>query len=138
MDALLYEEFALITAHYLPSYDNFGFYEKGVRMVEGFWIVQFEGMQGNGGGVVMFVKGKVFGGDSGYTYLGSYRVEGTSVKANVVVRNFLPGVPSVVGVVGDFELNIEGKLEGDVIKGTGALANAAGIALKLTKQANLP
>jgi len=34
-------------------------------MVEGFWIVQFQGPQGNGGGVAVFVNGKVFGGDSG-------------------------------------------------------------------------
>ena len=33
-------------------------------MVEGFWIVQFEGVQGNGGGVVFFIKSQVFGGDS--------------------------------------------------------------------------
>jgi hypothetical protein len=109
-------------------------------MVEGFWIVQYEGMQGNGGGVAVFIKGKVFGGDTGYTYMGSYRVDGNSVKANVMVRNFLPGVASVVGVVGDFEMNIAGKLEGDVIKGTGSLPNsqAVGIAVKLTKRANLP
>jgi hypothetical protein len=42
--------------------------------------------------------------------------------------------------VGDFEMNIAGKLEGDVIKGTGSLPNsqAVGIAVKLTKRANLP
>ena len=109
-------------------------------MVDGFWIVQYEGMKGNGGGVVMFIKGRVFGGDSGYTYIGSYRVQGNSVKANVMVRNFLPDVPSVVGVVGDFELNIDAELDGDVIKGTGSLANsqAVGIGLKLSRRAELP
>jgi hypothetical protein len=46
----------------------------------------------------------------------------------------------VLGVVGDFELNIDGKLEADVIKGTGTLVGggAVGIAVKLTKRANLP
>ncbi len=109
-------------------------------MVEGFWIVQYEGMKGNGGGVVMFIKGKVFGGDTGYTYMGSYQAQGNAVKARVTVNNFLPDVPSVLGVVGDFELNIDGKLEGDVIRGTGSLVNsqAVGIALKLTRRAYLP
>ena len=109
-------------------------------MIEGFWIVQYEGMKGNGGGVVMFLKGKVFGGDTGYAYIGSYQTQGNSVKAQVTVRNFLPDVPSVLGVAGDFELNIDGNVEGDVIRGTGSLANsqAVGIALKLTKRANLP
>lgn len=109
-------------------------------MVEGFWIVQYEGMKGNGGGVAVFMKGKVFGGDTGYTYLGSYQIEGKSVKAQVYVRAFLPDIPSVLGVAGDFDLEIEGQLEGEVIRGTGSLSNqeAAGIALKLTKRADLP
>ena len=110
-------------------------------MVEGFWIVQYEGMKGNGGGVAMFIKGQVFGGDTGYTYLGSYKTQGDSVNANVKVRNFLPDIPSVLGVVGDFELNIEGTRTGDVIKATGSLPKedrSVGIALKLTKVADLP
>jgi len=109
-------------------------------MVEGFWVVQYEGMRGNGGGVVVFIKGKVFGGDTGYIYLGSYRTDGKAVKAQVSVRAFLPNVPSVLGVVGDFDLEIEGQLEGDVIRGTGSLSSqkAVGVALKLTKRADLP
>jgi hypothetical protein len=52
----------------------------------------------------------------------------------------LPGIPNVTAVVGDFELNIEGKLERDVIRGTGTVTNAqaADIAVKLTKRADLP
>jgi hypothetical protein len=108
-------------------------------MVEGFWIVQYEGMVGNGGGVVIFAKGKVFGGDTGYTYIGSYQEQGNSVKAHVKVENFLPSIPSVLGFVGDFELNIDGTLEGSVIKAIGSLpgGQAVGIALKLTKRADL-
>jgi len=109
-------------------------------MVEGFWIVQYEGMQGNGGGVVVFTKGKVFGGDTGYYYLGSYESKGNGLKAQIAVRNFIASVPSVVGIVGDFELSIEGTVEGDVIKGTGRLVgvNKPGIAVKLSKRAELP
>jgi hypothetical protein len=109
-------------------------------MVEGFWIVQYEGMQGNGGGVVMFIKGRVFGGDTGYTYLGSYETKGNSVDARVMVKNFIAGIPSVVGITGDFELQIKGTVEGQVIKGTGSLVGVQrpGIALRLTKRADLP
>ena len=110
-------------------------------MVEGLWIVQYEGMTGNGGGVAVFIRGKILGGDTGYTYVGSYQMQGDSLKARVMVRNFLPGVPSVLGVTGDFELNIDGTLDGDVIRGRGALPDpqqTVGIALKLTKRADLP
>jgi len=98
-------------------------------MVDGFWIIQYEGMQGNGGGVVLFTKGKVFGGDTGYYYLGSYES-----------RNFIPSIPSVVGITGDFELSIEGTVEGEVMNATGRLVgvNKPGLALKLWKRAEVP
>jgi hypothetical protein len=73
-------------------------------MVEGFWIVQFEGVQGNGGGVVIFLKGHVLGGDSGFIYTGTYETDEKTLSGRVLVHNFLPGVPSVLGIQGDVEL----------------------------------
>jgi len=110
-------------------------------MIEGLWIVQYEGMAGNGGGVAVFIKGKILGGDTGYTYVGDYKASNAAVSAQVSVKNFLAGVPSVLGITGDFDLDIEGSIEGSVIKATGRLPkdkHAAGIALKLTKRADLP
>ena len=52
-------------------------------MVEGFWIVQYEGTKGNGGGVAVFIKNRVFGGDSGSTYTGTYEENGKTLKARV-------------------------------------------------------
>lgn len=110
-------------------------------MVEGFWIVQFEGVPGgSGGGVAALTKGQIFGGDTGYTYLGSYHADQTSIKARVTVHNFLPGVPNVLGVAGDFELSIAGTVQGDVIKGSASVAQAPGkgLAVRLTKRGTLP
>jgi hypothetical protein len=83
-----------------------------------------------------FIKGKIFGGDTGYAYTASYQTEKDSLKARVMVRNYLDDLPSVLDVVGDFELNIIGKIEGDVITSTGSVPNlqAVGLALKLTKR----
>jgi hypothetical protein len=109
-------------------------------MVDGFWIVQFEGIQGGGGGVAFLTKGQVFGGDSAYTYSGTYQTEQTTLKAHVAVKNFLPGIPNVLGVVGDFDLNLTGTVEGNIIKGKAALVSqpGAGIVVKLTKKGDLP
>jgi type III secretion system (T3SS) negative regulator GrlR len=108
--------------------------------LDGFWIVQFEGVQGGGGGVAVLTKGQVFGGDSAYTYLGTYQTEEAALKAHVVVKNFLPGIPNVLGVVGDFELSLTGTVEGTIIKGKAALVgqSGAGIVVRLTKQGELP
>ncbi len=109
-------------------------------MLDGFWIVQFDGIQGNGGGVAVLTKGQVFGGDSAYTYTGPYQTEGTSLKARVVVRAFLPNVPNVLGAIGDFELSLTGDIEGDVIRGKATLVGrpGAGIVVRLTKKGDLP
>ena len=40
-------------------------------MIEGLWIVQYESVKGGDGGVIVFVKGQVLGGDNGFVYTGS-------------------------------------------------------------------
>jgi hypothetical protein len=109
-------------------------------MVEGFWIVQYEGVQGNGGGVIVFMKGRVLGGDTGYVYTGTYQTDEKVITARVLVRNFLPDVPSVVGVKGDFELSLKGNVDGQVMKASATLVGqaGAGIVVKLTRVSDLP
>ena len=108
-------------------------------MIEGLWIVQYEGLQGNGGGGAVFVNGKVLGGDTGYTYEGTYTLQGNTVTARVHVSNFLPNVPNVLGVVGDFDLEIKAPVTDNVIRGTAGLVGRAGmsVALRLTKKSSL-
>lgn len=91
-------------------------------MLDGLWIVQYHGPQGVAGGVVVLTKGQVFGGDSGFTYVGSYELKGDLLNAKVSVKNFDPNVPNVLGVAGNFDLVIEGRVKNDSIDGTGALA----------------
>lgn len=109
-------------------------------IVQGFWIVQFEGVQGNGGGVVFFIKGQIFGGDSGFVYTGTYQTDDTTITGRVKVRNFLPEVLSVFGVSGDYELSLKGNVAGRKIEGSASLVNQAamGIVVKLTKIGDLP
>jgi hypothetical protein len=109
-------------------------------MFEGFWLLQFEGMQGNGGGVVVFVRGRLFGGDSQTTYVGDYREDGNKIFARALVHNYMPGVVSIIGIEGDYSLSVEGTLRGRVIDAVGTAEghNVAGMALRLTKLENLP
>jgi T3SS negative regulator,GrlR len=109
-------------------------------MVEGFWLLQFEALQGNGAGVVVFVKGKVFGGDNQTTYVGDYHEEGGTLSARVFIHNYVPGVASIIGVEGDYLLDVKGTVEGDVISAVGTAVEhpVAGMALKLIKLEDIP
>ena len=109
-------------------------------MVEGFWIVQFAGMEGNDGGVLVLLKGRVFGGDSAYTYLGTYEASASELKASVLVQNFNPLVGNVLGIKGDFTLELKLLLHGeDEMHGRGStpLAPGFGLKVKLTRRAKL-
>jgi hypothetical protein len=107
-------------------------------MIEGLWIVQFEGLQGEGSGVVVFANGRAFGGDEAYTYVGNYKLEGGRVSARVTVSNFRPGIANVMGITGDFDLEISAPLGDGVLQGAMSLVGKPGmaIAVKLTKKAN--
>lgn len=84
--------------------------------------MQYHGPGGVGGGVVVFTNGKVLGGDSGFAYVGTYEQQGDTLKARVAATQFDPNIPSVLGVPGNHDLIIEGKVSGEKINATGALA----------------
>lgn len=109
-------------------------------MLDGLWTVQYYGPQGNGGGIVILQKGHVLGGDNGFYYIGSYSVDGDNFSGKVAVKNFDGSIPNVIGVAGDFDLLLEGKVQGDAINGVGSLAIApnAKIVVRLMKRSNLP
>ena len=108
-------------------------------MIEGLWAVQYVGLEGNGGGVVVFVNGRVLGGDTGYTYVGTYTIQNNTLRARVKVSNFLPGIPNVLGLQGDFDLEINASVGDNLIQGAMALVGrpGAGIAVRLMKRASL-
>jgi hypothetical protein len=104
-------------------------------MVEGLWIVQYEGTAGGDGGVVVLVRGQVLGGDSAYVYSGTYQSDGKTLAARVMVRNFNPAIGNVLGIQGNFELALQGTIQGEIIKGSASLVNqnGPGMVVKLTK-----
>ena len=108
-------------------------------MVEGLWIVQFHGPQGNGGGVVVLLRDQVLGGDSGFTYTGTYEFKDDAFKARVLVKNFDAAISNVFGISGSLDLVIDAKMQGDGINGTAALARApdSKMVVRLKKHADL-
>jgi hypothetical protein len=105
-------------------------------MLDGLWILQIRRPEFTSGGVVVFVNGKVFGGDNGFTWVGTYEENPRLVKAQVLVHNFDPEVQSVLGIQGDYELHFSGNVDGNTITGTAILANQPqkSLGIRLTKQ----
>jgi hypothetical protein len=91
-------------------------------MIDGLWIVEYHGPGGVGGGVVVFTKGQVLGGDSGFAYVGTFEQKGDVLKAKITTTQFDPNIQSVMGVPGNHDLLIDGKVANETIEATGALA----------------
>jgi hypothetical protein len=107
--------------------------------VDGFWTVQFTGAEVYGSGVAVLANGKLFGGESGFYYIGSYEADGKVLKARVMIRNFDPAVQSGFGIVGDYEMDVSAVLEGENMTGTAMITNQPqhSLGIRLTKKANL-
>jgi len=75
---------------------------------DGVYLVRFEGNDpaaslnfdepGNNG-IVVLLRGGVYGGDSGYSYIGTYAPEADCFTADVRVVNHNPNFQSVFGLV---------------------------------------
>lgn len=88
-------------------------------MIDGLWIMEFHGTEGVGGGVVVFTHGKALGGDNAFAYSGTFEVKGDQLTATINVKNFNPSIPNVLGIPGDFDLVVAGRVDGEVIEATG-------------------
>lgn len=109
-------------------------------LAEGFWLVQFAGMEGLGAGVAVLSAGKVLGGDSGFTYIGTYESSERGVRATVLVENFDPKIGSVLAIKGDFKLSLDVLwLDRNTLRGNATLVTppGIGIAVKLTRKSDL-
>lgn len=108
-------------------------------MMEGFWILQVQGPQGSTGGVAVFVNGKIFGGDNGFLYMGTYMMQGGIAKARIIVQNFDSAVPNIMGLTGNYEMHISATITGDKGVGTAMVANQPQrtVGIQLTKKADL-
>ncbi len=105
--------------------------------MEGFWLVQFQGVQGFGGGAVTLVHSKVFGGDSGFVYTGTYTAQDGNLSAKIHVKRSFPGAQSVMGR-DQFDLELKGTLQGDVITAKGTIPGTPLVfQAKLTKQGDI-
>ena len=107
-------------------------------MIEGLWIVEYEGVQ-SGAGVVVLVDGRLLGGHGTYTYEGHYAVKGDWFAASVEVCNFMPGVANALGFVGNFNGQITAPVHHRIIQGTMSVAERPGVSIhvKMTKKAEL-
>jgi hypothetical protein len=74
--------------------------EEGALMLDGFWTAEFGSSAGVfGGGVAVLQNGKLYGGDGGYFYVGTYSFKEKEFHATLEIAPFIEDYPSVFKTV---------------------------------------
>ena len=106
--------------------------------MEGFYTVQFVGVQGWGTGVAVYIGGHVLGGDSAVMFTGTYDRRGDAVTVKLHVKQIVLGLMNTMGR-NEFDLDLAGTVDGDKIKLAGNIPGTEErLKATLTKQSELP
>ena len=94
--------------------------------IEGMWLMRSTEVRSDdvarSPGIIILETERLFGGDSVYYWIGSYKVENGIVRGNVRTRThtLLEGAENVFGSVGtvDYQVAFEVKWQGDCLVGS--------------------
>ncbi len=101
--------------------------------MEGLWTAKFTTPMGSGGGVAYFTSDKVFGGDSGFTDIGSYEEIAENIVAKLKISPHFSGIPSVFGATAKtFDLTITGTVRDGRLMGQGSASIAPGMSFQVS------
>ena len=94
-------------------------------MRDGLYKIAFETQHGVGAGVAHLIGGRIWGGDGGLFYVGSYEVDGSRFDGTVTTAAHTehPGLVSVFGV-NQARVHLSGTWSGDAADLAGTAAEA--------------
>ena len=115
-----------------------------MREIEALYVVEFGDVGGRGyrnGGVVILETARIFGGDSGYYYIGDYSVFGNRFEASLRVTKHNPPWANAFGDdAREFEIRVLGSIENASIVATMERTDRPGLRLplRLMRKVGLP
>ena len=98
---------------------------------DGRYAAWFRTSRGEGTGIVDLANGKISGGDSIFTYSGSYEVDDDRFTAALTTRRHAAGPPTVFGI-DEVEVRLAGKVNGMTATCSGTAEQAPGVAFEAT------
>jgi hypothetical protein len=115
-----------------------------MQQIESLYVVEFGDVAGSSyrnGGVVILETNRIFGGDSGYFYLGEYSIFGDRFTGTVGITKHNPLWMNAFGDdAAQFEIRVMGSVQNDVIVATMERLDRPGLSLplRLLRKAPLP
>jgi hypothetical protein len=98
---------------------------------DGRYAAWFRTSRGEGTGIVQLANGNISGGDSFFTYGGSYQIDDDRFTAVLTTRRHAAGPPTVFGL-DEVEVKLAGKIRGMRASCTGIAEQAPGMTFEAT------
>src|SRR5437879_10465244 len=98
---------------------------------DGQYAAWFRTSRGEGTGIVHLANGKISGGDSIFTYGGSYEIDEDRFTARLTTRRHAAGPHTVFGV-DEVEVKLTGTFNGMMASCSGTAKQAAGVVFEAT------
>jgi len=98
---------------------------------DGRYAVWFRTSRGEGTGIVHLADGIISGGDSFFTYSGSYETDDDRFTAALTITKHAAGPPTLFGL-DEVELKLAGKFNGRLASCSGAARQAPGLPFEAT------
>jgi hypothetical protein len=93
---------------------------------DGEYAVWFRTLHGEGTGIVFLDNGRITGGDSMFSYGGSYEIDGDRFTATLTTRRYAEGTTTVFGV-DEVEARLTGTFKGAIAVCSGVAEQAPGV-----------
>jgi nucleoside-triphosphatase THEP1 len=109
-------------------------------MIEGLWTVEFRSSMARlGFGTIIFDRNRVVGGDDGYYYIGTYEVDGDTIKGVAKIKKYNAAAVSIFGPLEIFDVEISGPVNDTMMTLTGSVVKHPEMRLSVicTKRENL-
>lgn len=110
-------------------------------MLEGLWSVEFvSNLNVLGAGVVVFETERLYGGDSGYFYVGRYSSKQGQVTGEAEITHYAGAPNSIFGSARQFKVQLTGKVARPVMELRGSVVGmpALQLVVRCTHRADLP
>jgi len=98
---------------------------------EGRYAAWFRTSRGEGTGIVQLANGTISGGDSFFTYGGTYEIDRDRFTAALTTKRHAAGPPTVFGL-DEVEIKLAGKIHGTTASCAGTAEQAPGMVFEAT------
>jgi hypothetical protein len=98
---------------------------------DGRYTAWFRTSRGEGTGIVQLTNGRISGGDSFFTYGGSYEIDQDRFTAALTTKRHAAGPPTVFGL-DEVEIKLAGKIRGTMASCAGTSEQAPGMVFEAT------